>query len=133
MSLRWWSSCRTDAGRSRNVNEDAYLDLHDLGLWLVADGMGGHAKGDVASRMIVDALRECPPPRTLDEFVFSVNVRLLEVNRCVQEQAARSGMDRTMGSTVVALLAFKGKCACLWAPSISAATGTTSAPRNPCR
>jgi protein phosphatase len=115
MSLRWWSSCRTNAGRSRNVNEDAFLELHDLGLWLVADGMGGHAKGDVASRMIVDTLKACPPPTSLDEFVYAVHSRLIEVNRLVQEKAARWGGQQIMGSTVVALLVFKGRCACVWA------------------
>jgi protein phosphatase len=48
----------TDVGRKREHNEDAFALLPDLGLFVVADGMGGHACGEVASAMVIDALRE---------------------------------------------------------------------------
>lgn len=60
--FHWTSAAATDLGRVRQINEDAYLDRPDLGLWAVADGMGGHAAGDVASRMVAQALETVPPP-----------------------------------------------------------------------
>ncbi|NLA74838.1 MAG: serine/threonine-protein phosphatase [Deltaproteobacteria bacterium] len=49
----------TDTGLKRKINEDAYLVREDLGLFIVADGMGGHRAGEVASRMVVDTISEC--------------------------------------------------------------------------
>lgn len=113
--LIWRSACATDVGKVRRVNEDAYLDLHELGLWVVADGMGGHMAGDVASRMIVDSCKQIDEPQDLNSFIADVEYRLLEVNHKLREMAAQQFNDSTIGSTVAALLAYDRQCACLWA------------------
>ncbi len=115
MSYRWWSCCRTTTGRQRSVNEDAFLSLDELGLWLVADGMGGHARGDVASRLVVEAFDGLPPAQSLDDFADSVKARLALANQRVREEARQAGSDSVMGSTVVALLAHRREWICLWA------------------
>ena len=115
MYFRWSSSCRTNTGIRRKINEDAYLEDTNLGLWLVADGMGGHANGDVASRTIVESLADLEPPNSIDEFAFAVKDRFNHADRLIKKLASLGGADHVMGSTVVALLAFEGRCLCIWA------------------
>jgi len=112
--LIWHSACATDAGKVRTVNEDACLDLPELGLWVVADGMGGHEAGDVASHMIIEHLRQISEPYDLNSFVSEAQRRLLEVNRSLREMATQQYSSATIGSTVVVLLAYDRQCACLW-------------------
>jgi len=110
----WRSAAATSRGNVRGHNEDSVLERPDLGLWVVADGMGGHNAGDVASNMIVQALaavvRHSLPSAQLDE----VEDRL----RAVNEQLYRESLDNQAGmsgSTIVALLAFERHCLSLWA------------------
>ncbi len=56
--MRWLAAARTDRGRKRSSNEDAYSLRADLGFFALADGMGGHAAGEVASQMAVDRMME---------------------------------------------------------------------------
>ncbi len=56
--MRWDAAARTHRGRKRPSNEDAYSIRADLGFFTLADGMGGHAAGEVASQMAVDRLTE---------------------------------------------------------------------------
>ena len=62
-SLR--SAAATDVGRVRTNNEDGFVERPEAGIWAVADGMGGHSHGEVASRMVCDALADFPPRRHL--------------------------------------------------------------------
>ena len=111
-----WTSCaRTDVGKVRKVNEDAVLDHGDAGIWVVADGMGGHAAGDVASNSIVDRMSQIYATEDANELVDAAENSWLEVNEDLIQQAAERTDRQTMGSTVAVMLAFHKKCFLLWA------------------
>src|SRR5687767_13663077 len=55
--MRGVSVAVTDVGRKRSVNEDAFFRDDDMGFYVVADGVGGHNKGEIASRETIDQLK----------------------------------------------------------------------------
>jgi len=112
------SASATHVGHVRQVNEDAYLERRDLALWAVADGMGGHHAGDVASSKIVDSLNELdiePATTPLSSIVDTVEDKIIEANHDLVKLASQHNDNRTIGSTVVTLIAADGHCALLWA------------------
>src|SRR5690606_26038135 len=108
------SAGRTHEGRVRRLNEDGFVESSRLGLWAVADGMGGHAAGEVASRKVVESLAALPAPASGFGFVRDVTEALKAANAELIAYAADRGAD-AVGSTVVVLLAVDGHYACLWA------------------
>ena len=80
-ALTWRSAAATSQGNVRSHNEDAVLELPAIGVWVVADGMGGHDAGDVASRMIVESLCALPRAERLSELLDRVEDRLRSVNQ----------------------------------------------------
>ena len=113
--LQWSSAALTDVGKVRSINEDACAAWPEKGLWVVADGMGGHDAGDLASGSIIEAMEKVGRCDTLSEFIEAVEDCLINVNRVLLAEANRRGEGIIIGSTVVALLAQRHRCACLWA------------------
>ena len=112
--FRWVSAARSDVGRVREHNEDACLQQPEHACWAVADGMGGHAVGDLASGLIVDALSRLSAPDTIARYLADARKRLLTVNQRLRQEAARRQVS-VIGSTVVALFACDSYCGYLWA------------------
>ncbi|MDZ7736356.1 MAG: protein phosphatase 2C domain-containing protein [Gammaproteobacteria bacterium] len=111
-----WQSCGiTHVGKVRKHNEDSLLERPDIGLWVVADGMGGHSAGDVASQMITDSLKRVHEGTTLPRFVDEVEDKLLEVNKRLLEKSTEGDQHLTIGSTVVALIAHRDMGVFIWA------------------
>jgi len=106
---------RTHVGLRRKVNEDSVLVRTDRGLWAVADGMGGHDAGDVASAMVTEALQRLPIVYGLDELTESAIVALNGVNHELIALAGSGDTQRTIGSTVVGLAIANGQYRCFWA------------------
>ncbi|MBK9266663.1 MAG: Stp1/IreP family PP2C-type Ser/Thr phosphatase [Polyangiaceae bacterium] len=104
----------TDVGLQRDHNEDSYAVLSEYGLYIVADGMGGHRAGDVASRIATDSISEFFRSTASDDatwpIAFDANLtedenRLLSgiliANRRIFERSIRSRECAGMGTTVV--------------------------------
>lgn len=113
--IRWSSVGRSDRGAKRKINEDAILLRQDAGIWLAADGMGGHEAGDVASRMVADAVARVRVDGKLSQVVDAVEEALVSVNREIRDHSAKAFGGRTMGSTVVSLMVNRQAGVCLWA------------------
>ena len=113
-TFRWTSASRTDVGNERQVNEDACLDLPARGFWAVADGMGGHAAGDVASQMLVSKLSGVDSHDKFSDFVDDVEDRVLEVNQRLHDMSIEDEEARVIGSTLAALLAFGPHVVSMW-------------------
>jgi serine/threonine protein phosphatase PrpC len=105
---------RTDVGLRRKVNEDSLLVRTERGLWAVADGMGGHAGGDVASAKVTDALMRLPVVYGLENLVDSAIAALKNVNQELVAMAA-DREQRSIGSTVVGLAIADRRFRCFWA------------------
>jgi len=112
--ILWNSSACTDVGKVREVNEDAILAKPEVGLWAVADGMGGHLVGDVASSRIITALDAVVPHEDLSDYVNAVEDAVLEANEKMLEYAQIMFESGTMGSTLVVLLIKERVGVCLW-------------------
>jgi protein phosphatase len=112
--FQWTSASRSHTGLVREINEDACLEQPERGLWAVADGMGGHALGEFASRLAIRSLIDLPAPQSLEQYVANAHERLQGANRRLRAEAALRDVP-VIGTTIVALLASGRHCACLWA------------------
>src|SRR3954464_12908911 len=115
-SLR--SHARTDVGRVRDHNEDNFLVDRKIGLFVVADGMGGHASGEVASAVAVHALREALKKDAdfIEDFLKDdksvrpediknlLDAALRAANLAVFNEARADPEKRGMGTTMSALM-----------------------------
>lgn len=109
----------SDTGRVRQNNEDAYAAIPDIGLAVVADGMGGHKAGEVASAMAIDVItrslaERLPSTRRVKRTRIPEIVRnAIELANSAVYEAANTNRDYAgMGSTVV-VTAFHGDRVCI--------------------
>ena len=94
----------TDIGLKRRINQDAFLKDDELGLYVVADGMGGHRGGEVASQLAVECIqaycREHKTESPHDRLDRGINLSCKEIYKQSQAHEELSGM----GTTVLAML-----------------------------
>ena len=110
---RFTSHGETDRGCVRSHNEDAFLARDDAGLWVVADGMGGHSNGHLASAAIAAELEALELTNDFDTDVGLIGAALARVNAAILTLAEQS--NTKIGSTVAALYMNQSRYAGLWA------------------
>lgn len=107
------SAAATDAGPVRDTNQDRYFMSPQTGIWAVADGMGGHSRGEEASQLIVDVLAAIEPAATMGAALQSVRVAVNRANADLVRGSRKSG--QISGSTIVVLIVRQHEWAVLWA------------------
>lgn len=119
-SVRIESAGLTDPGVVRSFNEDSLVSDHALGLFVLADGMGGYKAGDVASTMATSAILEdlrgtlngggaSPPQEGLSRRGAALKAAVERANRAIYRSAQSDTACHGMGTTVVALLLGDGR------------------------
>lgn len=107
---------RTHVGKVRQENEDSHCDLPESGIWLVADGMGGHNNGRFASSTIVEQVRAELPGTgvagSLEDRCSTLATAIFRANAHIHERGKATGQT---GSTVVSLVLDGASFAVLWA------------------
>jgi protein phosphatase len=110
-SLPWIGTGVTDTGRVRSSNQDAFAINNEIGLWVIADGMGGHVGGNVASELAVASIMNHvrtsarPWPSSGDQLQQATTVlgdAITAGKTAIQERIAVAPELRSMGTTVVA-------------------------------
>lgn len=96
-TMRWGGA--SDVGRVRSSNQDQFLARADLALWAVADGMGGHSGGEIASQLACDTLGRTFADHTVDGLIDAIEQANAAVFRAGADDPELTGM----GTTVVAL------------------------------
>jgi serine/threonine protein phosphatase PrpC len=111
-TLRHWAA--THPGTRRATNEDAYLCRPEIGLFAVADGVGGHGSGAFASAQAMKALEQIPQTASPGDVLVAVRTRLGSVHDALCAAAAEAGREDPPATTAVVLLLGGGHLACVW-------------------
>ncbi|MCI2284336.1 protein phosphatase 2C domain-containing protein [Colwellia sp. MSW7] len=110
------SHAQTHRGAVRKLNEDAFLELPQLGVWVVADGMGGHAAGDVASQLVIDTIQQAVESNPADQISTELLIQALQQsNAKLQQMSETQFAGNIVGSTVVVLWIKDDHYTLLWA------------------
>jgi protein phosphatase len=113
-SFRFETGTATHTGRVREVNEDGLFACPDWGVWVVADGMGGHENGRLASTTIVEEVSTLGTAVSAPDLLARFRDRIFRANAKLLHVARRQGDNVIIGSTVAAVLVYGAHYACVW-------------------
>ena len=103
----------THVGNVREHNEDRFLSKPQAGIWAVADGMGGHEAGELASQTIVESLNAIEAPSSASELLLQCEQQIVRANERLREVSRTRG-GAVLGATIALLLAYERHYACIW-------------------
>jgi protein phosphatase len=106
------SGAASHVGRVRTTNEDRFLTRPDLGLWAVADGMGGHEAGEVASATVAAELDSVGRAVSASDLLARLEDRIIRANAALRALSAERGA--MIGTTLAALIVYGPHYACVW-------------------
>ena len=110
----WSSAAATSRGHVRSENEDTYLIDGIHGLWAVADGMGGHQQGSLASQLVAESLLGISVEDELESRLEQAARALQAVNFHLSCERTLTAPQQMIGSTAMVLIAQSGRASCLW-------------------
>ncbi|MES2615727.1 MAG: PP2C family serine/threonine-protein phosphatase [Bdellovibrionota bacterium] len=115
ITLQISSSAVSHPGAVHDVNEDAFLDKPEIGLWAVADGVGGHSLAKTASRVVVDSLKSlsfaCIRQKNSCD---KITEKLVEANLYLYQLAKNQLTGKSIASTAVVLYIYAGQYHIFW-------------------
>lgn len=111
--MQWQCHAVTDAGKKRKLNEDSIYHNEEQQVWAVADGMGGHHRGDLASQTIVRHLQSYTGSHHAGVTVQRL-IRILQTSNAELVEKARSENAGVIASTCAVLTRCKHSIICSW-------------------
>ncbi len=105
--MNFTAGYKTDIGRKRKQNQDNGISIPDLGLFIVADGMGGHQGGETASAMVIEVVPATVKKKTKKKTWDPKQVlgeAILEANATIYSKASEQNGLKGMGTTATSLL-----------------------------
>lgn len=112
--LPWRSAALSHCGPRHRENEDCCLERPEIGLWAVADGMGGHADGHVASRTLCRALDRIRTASSLVDLAESVESAVAAANSELLARGATARPATVIGTTAAVLMIHGSYALCAW-------------------
>ncbi|WP_072680132.1 PP2C family serine/threonine-protein phosphatase [Arcobacter sp. LA11] len=103
----------THPGHIRKVNEDSFYASDERGLWIVCDGMGGHAEGNFASHLVTDIFEEMQMSGDFENKIFIMNKQIEKIHAILKNKVEKLGENITIGTTIILLFIEGEKGVCI--------------------